>query len=103
MTTIELSELGAIAERVKRGETVEVLQDGHVVATLVPFLAQRPEEAAENVLDPLEARMRELEAKGLVRRLGNGGPIPPEFYTEELPRIEGESLSDQIIRERHED
>ncbi|HEY0155839.1 MAG TPA: hypothetical protein VGF28_00955 [Thermoanaerobaculia bacterium] len=90
MTTIELSELGAIAERVKRGETVKVLEGGHLVATVVPY-------------DPMEVRMRELEAQGLVRRLGNGQPIPREFYTEELPKCEGESVVEELIRARDED
>lgn len=89
MTSVDLSELGAIAERVKRGETVEVLEDGHVVATVVP-------------LDPLEARMRELEAKGLVRR-GSGEPLPDDFFTEELPTVEGESIVEDLIRARDED
>jgi hypothetical protein len=53
--------------------------------------------------DDLEERMRELEAKGLARRLGNGKPIPPEFYTEELPRCEGGSIVEELIRDRDED
>jgi hypothetical protein len=52
--------------------------------------------------DDLEEQMRELEAKGLVRRLGNGKPIPPEFYTEELPRCEGGSIVEELIRDRDE-
>jgi antitoxin (DNA-binding transcriptional repressor) of toxin-antitoxin stability system len=92
MTTIELSELGPVAERLKRGETLEVREEGRLVATVVPATS-----------DDLEARMRELEAKGLVRRLGNGDPIPPEFYTDELPQCEGGSIVEELIRDRDED
>ena len=95
MTTIELSELGPVGERIKRlkhGETVEVREEGRLVATVVPATS-----------DDLEARMRELEAKGLVRRLGNGEPVPPGFYTDELPRCEGGSIVEELIRDRDED
>ena len=89
MGTIDVSELGPLAERVRNGETVQVFDDGRLVATLVP-----------TGNDGLEARMRELEARGAVRRLGNGEPIPPAFYTDELPRVDGESVVDELIAAR---
>lgn len=91
MTTIELSELGPVAERLKRGETLEVREEGRLVATVVPATS-----------DDLEAQTRRLAAEGLVR-IGSREPFPPEFFTEELPRCEGDSIVEELIRDRDED
>lgn len=91
MITIELSEFGAFAERIKRGETLEVLEAGRLVATIVPVMT-----------DKLEEQTRRLAADGLVR-IGTREPLPPEFFTEELPRCEGGSIVDELIRDRDED
>ncbi len=91
MTTIELSELGPVAERLKRGETVEVREEGRLVATVVPATS-----------DELEEHTRRLAAEGLVR-IGTREPLPPEFFTEELPRCEGGSIVEELIRDRDED
>jgi antitoxin (DNA-binding transcriptional repressor) of toxin-antitoxin stability system len=92
MGTVDVSQLGPLAARIRNGETVQVFDDGRLVATLVP---------ATN--DRLDSRMRELEARGAVRRIGTGEAIPPEFYTDELPRVDGESVVDELIRAREED
>ena len=50
----------------------------------------------------LEEHTRRLAAEGLVR-VGTREPFPPEFFTEELPRCEGGSIVEELIRDRDED
>ncbi|HYK04399.1 MAG TPA: hypothetical protein VE974_21795 [Thermoanaerobaculia bacterium] len=52
--------------------------------------------------DDLEEQTRRLVAEGLVR-IGTREPLPPEFFTEELPRCEGGSIVEELIRDRDED
>ena len=47
MKTVQLSELGAVAEDVRNGETVEVRDGERVVAKVVPLRAQTLEERIE--------------------------------------------------------
>ena len=90
MKSVQLSELGPVAEDVKNGEIVEILEGQRVVATLVPF----PQ--AE-----LEERVRELAARGLVR-LGSREPWPADFFTRPLPKADG-SVLQQLLADRNED
>jgi hypothetical protein len=50
----------------------------------------------------LEEHTRRLAAEGLVR-IGTREPLPPEFFTEELPRCDGGSIVEELIRDRDED
>jgi antitoxin (DNA-binding transcriptional repressor) of toxin-antitoxin stability system len=90
MKTVQLSELGPVAENVRRGETVEIRDGDQVVAKVVP-------------LDQawLEARVQQLAAQGLVR-LGSREPFPEDFSTRALPKAE-ESALEQLLADREED
>ena len=88
MKTLDLADTGRLAEELKSGETIELMADGRAVATVVPFDANAR----------LEARARELEAQGLVRR-GSGLPLPDSFFTERLPSG-GEGVLAQLLRDR---
>ena len=90
MKTVQLSELEAVAEDVRRGETVEVRDGNRVVATLTPLNQAR-----------LEARVQELAKQGLVR-LGSDEPFPEEFFTKVLPKADG-SVLQQLLADRKED
>ncbi len=90
MKTVQLSELAAVADDVRKGETVEVRDGERVVGTLNPL------HQAE-----LEARVRELAAQGLVR-LGSNEPLPEDFFTAPLPGA-GAGVLDQLLRDREED
>ena len=87
MKTVQLSELGAVAEDVRNGETVEIRDGETVVAKVVPFLRLTVEE-----------RLAELEKEGLVRP-GSGEPLPDDFFTRPLPKA-GASVLDQLLDDR---
>lgn len=93
--SVQLSELGAVAEVVKSGEIIEIREGDRVVATVVPLNQAR-----------LEARVRELAAQGLVR-LGSGEPWPDDFLNESLPGagagVLGQLLEDRDDVSRHSD
>lgn len=90
MKTVQLSELGPVAEDVRNGETIAVRDGSRLVGTLSPL-----NQAA------LEARVQELAAQGLVR-LGSGEPFPAEFFTKPLPRADG-SVLEQLLADRDEE
>lgn len=89
MSTIQLSELGALAEQVKRGETVDILDGDRAVAKVVPV--ETPARTDEEWLD-------ELERQGKVRR--GRGKLPDDFLTRELPRFDGGSVVEQLLNDR---
>lgn len=86
MKTVQLSELGALAEDVRKGETVEVRDGETVVAKVVPVREQT-----------IEERIAELERQGKVTRGGEG--IPEWFFTERPPQFEG-SVLEQLLADR---
>lgn len=90
MKSVQLSELGPVADDVRKGETVQVRDGERVIATVIPL----------NQAD-LEARVQELAAQGLVR-LGSAEPFPEDFFTRPLPG-EGAGVLDQLLRDREED
>jgi antitoxin (DNA-binding transcriptional repressor) of toxin-antitoxin stability system len=97
MKTVELSDLAAVAEDVRKGERVEVRDGGRVIATVVPLYAPVvPPHQVE-----LEARLQELAAQGLVR-LGSNEPLPEEFFTAPLPKAEC-SVLEELLADREED
>jgi antitoxin (DNA-binding transcriptional repressor) of toxin-antitoxin stability system len=90
MKSVQLSELGPVAEDVRRGERVEVRDGERIIAAVVPI-----HQAA------LETRVQELAAQGLVR-LGSSEPLPEDFFTRPLPKAE-RSVLEQLLADREED
>jgi antitoxin (DNA-binding transcriptional repressor) of toxin-antitoxin stability system len=90
MKSVQLSELGVVAEDVRNGKTVEVRDGNRLVATLVPLHQAQ-----------LEQRVQDLAALGLVR-LGSGEPWPEDFFTRPLPKAQG-SVLEQLLADRSED
>lgn len=87
MKTVQLSELGAVAEDVRKGETVEVRDGERVVAKVVPFRQTA-----------IEDRLDELEKRGVVRP-GSGEPFSDDFFTRALPKAH-KSVLDQLLDDR---
>jgi antitoxin (DNA-binding transcriptional repressor) of toxin-antitoxin stability system len=86
MKSVQLSELGPVAEDVKNGQAVEVRDGNRVVATVVPLH---------------QARFEELAAQGLIT-LGSDEPWPEDFFTRRLPKADG-SVLQQLLADRNED
>jgi prevent-host-death family protein len=78
MTSAAIAELKAQLSRyldqVKAGEEVLVTERGRPIARIVPI---RPAE------DDEDARLAELERKGLLRR--GKGPLPESFWERQVP------------------
>lgn len=84
--TVQLSELGAVAEDVRNGETVEVRDGETVVAKVVPT----PPMTDEEWLD-------EMERQGKITR--GTGKLPDWFLTERPPKFDG-SVLEQLLADR---
>lgn len=82
MTTVQLSELGALAEKVKNGETIEVLDGERVVAKVVPERSS------------LEEQIRAA--------MDRQPDIPDWFFEEEPPQFSG-SVLEQLLKDRERD
>jgi antitoxin (DNA-binding transcriptional repressor) of toxin-antitoxin stability system len=87
MKTVQLSELGRLADDVRKGETIEVRDGEKVVAQLVPFREQT-----------IEERIDELARQGLITP-GSEEPLPDDFLMRELPRAD-KSVLDQLLEDR---
>jgi hypothetical protein len=74
----------------KTGETIEMHDDGRVVASLMTTHSTR-----------LEERVQQLVAQGLLT-LGSEEPWPEEFFTRPLPKADG-SVLQQLLADRDED
>jgi len=96
MTTANLTDVkngfSAYVAKVRRGERIRILSHGVPVAELVPISPTRASASDE------EARLADLERRGIIRR-GVGG-IPPEIMRPG-PRIKGRPASEILIEERH--
>jgi antitoxin (DNA-binding transcriptional repressor) of toxin-antitoxin stability system len=91
MKSVQLSELGALAEDVRNGEPVEVRDGERVVATVVPIREQTVEE-----------RIDELVRQGKARR--GTGTVPEWFFTERPPKLgEGSALEEFLADRRKND
>ena len=86
MKTVQLSELGAVAEDVRNGETVEVRDGETVVAKVVPT----PSPADEEWID-------ELVRQGKATK--GTGRFPDWFCNERPPKLEG-SVLEQLLADR---
>ena len=113
MRTAQVSELkerlDEVIEAVKNGETVEIQEGNTSVAALVPRSngdsrresapndnrAMHPDQAA------LYAHLDELVRQGKARR--GTGKLPDDFLTRPLPKLEGGSVLEQLLRDREED
>lgn len=87
MKTVQLSELGPVADEVRKGETVEVRDGEKVVAQLVPFHEKTDEEWID-----------ELARQGKVTK--GTGKLPDWFFTEPLPKSESGSVLEQLLKDR---
>ena len=76
MKSVQLSELGALADDVRNGEAVEVRDGGRVVAMVVPEWEEPTDE-----------------------RIGRG-EVPEWFFNERPPRFPG-SVLEQLLHDRH--
>lgn len=85
--TVQLAELGALAEEIRKGETIEVVDGDTPVATVTPTRKKTDEE----ILD-------EMERDGIVTR-GSSEPLPQWFF-EELPVDTGEGALDEFLADR---
>jgi prevent-host-death family protein len=86
--------LSAILDQVKEGETYLILDRGRPVARLEPVRGGESK-------DSDEARLADLERRGLVRR--GKGKIPREFFEtppQKLPK--GFSVLEALLEERRE-
>lgn len=83
--TVRLEELGALAEDIRRGETVAVVHDDKTVARLVP------EGSPEDAVDA-------LVGQSLARR-GSSEVFPEAFFTAPRPKAE-QSVLEQVLDER---
>ncbi len=84
--------LSAILDQVKEGETFVITEHGRAVARIEPIRGVSG--GAE------EAKVADLERRGLIRR---GGKIGPDFF--KLPRArlpKGVSALAELLRERDE-
>lgn len=86
MKSVQLSELGPVAEDVRKGETVEVRDGERVVGKLIPLHEQTAEE-----------RVEELVRLGKARK--GTGKLPDWFFTETLPKAEA-SVLEQLLADR---
>ncbi len=86
MKSVQLSELGAVAEDVRNGETVEVRDGDAVIAKVVPALDLSDEEWIAT-----------LEREGKITR--GTGKLPDWFFTEQPPKFE-ESVLEQLLADR---
>lgn len=83
---MQLSELGAVAEDVRKGETVEVRDGERVVAKIEPM----PPMTDEEWLD-------EMARQGKITR--GTGQLPDWFFKERPPKLDG-SLLEQLLADR---
>ncbi|HEX6087591.1 MAG TPA: hypothetical protein VF266_23870 [Thermoanaerobaculia bacterium] len=86
MKTVQLSELGPVAEDVRKGETVEVRDGETIVAKIEPT----PQMTDEEWLD-------EMARQGKITR--GTGKLPDWFFQERPPKFEG-SVLEQLLADR---
>ncbi|HYC90344.1 MAG TPA: hypothetical protein VEO54_14095 [Thermoanaerobaculia bacterium] len=87
MKTVQLSELGAVAEDVRKGETVEVRDGERVVAQVVPTPPMT-----------IEERVEEMIRQGKASRKSDT-ELPDWFFKERPPQFES-SVLEQLLADR---
>jgi len=88
MKSVQLADVAALADEVKRGEAIDIRDGETIVARVVPIGSQ-----------PLEARIDELVAQGKARR--GTGVLPEWFFSDRLPKFESGSVLEQLLNDRH--
>ena len=88
MKTVQLSELGALAEDVRKGETIEIVDGDKPVAHVRPYQAA------------LKANLDRLVAEGKARR--GTGKLPSDLLTQPLIRAK-KSVLEALLEDRHSD
>jgi hypothetical protein len=86
MKTVQLSELGALADEIRKGETIDLLDGEKHVGRFVP------DQAA------MEAHIDRLVAEGSAWR--GTGKLPDDFLTRPLPKAE-KSVLEALLEDRH--
>lgn len=85
--------LSALIDGLKSGSPVLIMDRGRPVARLEPI---RPGDESD------DARIDRMVRQGILRR-GKGGPLPPDFFKEPLPRAkDGASIVEALLAERRE-
>ena len=88
MKTVQLSELGALAENVRNGETIEIVDGNRHVARLVP------DQAA------LKEHLDRMVAEG--KAIRGTGKLPADFLTRPLIKAP-KSVLEALLEDRHSD
>lgn len=87
MKRVQWSELATVAEDVRSGAEIEVLDGERVVAKVVPFREQT-----------IAERIDELVAQGKARR--GTGTLPDSFFTDPLLKFDSGSVVEQLLEDR---
>jgi antitoxin (DNA-binding transcriptional repressor) of toxin-antitoxin stability system len=85
MKTLDIADTGRLAEELKSGEPIELVEGGRTVAKVVP-------------VQTIEERVEELIRQGKAHREGDG-TIPDWFFTEPPPKFDG-SVLEQLLEDR---
>lgn len=86
MKTVQLSELGALAEEIRKGEKIDVLDGEKHVASIEPYQAA------------LKAHLDRLVAEGKARR--GTGKLPEDFFDRPLIKAK-KSVLETLLDDRH--
>ena len=102
MRTEQVSELkerlDEVIEAVKNGETVQIRDGIAPIAQMVPELTSTFPSRPNPDQSALEAHIDDLVRQGKARR--GTGKLPDDFFTRPLPKFEGGSVLDQLLRDR---
>ena len=102
MRSAQLSELkerlDEVIDAVKNGETVEIREGTAPFAQFVPKTVSEHPPQPHLDQSALELHLDELVRQGKARR--GTGKLPDDFFTRPLPKFEGGSVLDQLLRDR---
>ena len=104
MRNVQRSELNErleeVIEAVKNGETVQVSEGDVPIARFVPKIATDHPPQPNPDQSALEAHLDKLVREGKAHR--GTGTLPDDFFTKPLPKFEGGSVLEQLLRDRKE-
>ncbi|MBV9495348.1 MAG: hypothetical protein JOZ54_13960 [Acidobacteria bacterium] len=86
MKTVQLSELGALAEEIRKGEAIDIVDGEKVVASIAPYQAD------------IKAHIDRLVAEGKAWR--GTGTLPDDFFTRPLAKCDA-SVVEALLEDRH--
>jgi antitoxin (DNA-binding transcriptional repressor) of toxin-antitoxin stability system len=87
--TLELTDVGRLADELKSGEIIEIRDGDAIVAQVTPLRRQT-----------LEERLEELAAQGKVKK--GTGTLPDWLLEERPPKFKG-SVLEQLLKDRESD